>query len=161
MANFNYNPNEYEEKTFVLIPEGDYRVRIEEAVEKRSKAGNAMYELTLTMPGYASKLWYYLVLFSDDTKRTNQNLGTFFHSFDIPEQSRVIRDGIERAWIGKVGAVRVKHEQYNGENQAKVAYLLTGKQKDDLPPWSGSAAPSNESDVFAGLEAADDEDFPF
>ena len=160
MANFNYNPNEYEEKVFTLIPEGNYRVRIEDAVEKHSKAGNAMFELTLTVPGHASKLWYYLVLFNDDTKRTNQNLGTFFNSFDIPEQNRVIKDGVERTWIGKVGAVRVKHEQYNGENQAKVAYLLTGKQKADLPPWAESNASSNGDNAFAELEVTDEE-FPF
>jgi hypothetical protein len=64
-------------------------------------------------------------------------------------------------WKGKVGGVRVKHEQYNGENQAKVAFCLNRKNQDKLPPAKFSA-PANVAQVnnFATI-ANDDDALPF
>ena len=152
MANWTFNPNEYEEKDYAPIPEGDHRVRIAEVVEKVFRnSGNEGFEITLDVSGYNSKLWYYLVLDPSDTKKTNQRIGTFFDSFGITDYDL----SHHRNWIGKVGAVRVKHEEYNGGMQAKVQYLLSKSKQDELPPWHNPAAVQEQP-----IEINDD-DLPF
>lgn len=126
-----FDPNQYEEKTgFTIIPVGDHRVRIEDVISKKSNAGRDMFEITLAVSGHSSRLWHYLVLDPSDPKKTNQRIGDFFNSFGIVDFNMANYAG----WKGKVGAVRVKHEQYNGENQAKVAFCLNRKNQDKLPP---------------------------
>ena len=136
MANWTFDPSQYEEKSFEIIPAGDYRARIEDVQEKTFKSGNEGYEITLAINGYAAKMWYYLVLDKGNPARTNQSLGDFFNSFGITNYAM----GTGKQWVGKVGAVRVKHELYNGNNQAKVAYCLARNRQDKLEPWKGTAA---------------------
>ena len=141
MATWNFDPGQYEEKSFTIVPVGDHRVRIEDVAEKTFNSGNEGYEITLSVNGHNSKLWYYLVLDKSDSKKTNQRLGDFFNSFGISDHSM----GSGKQWIGKVGAVRVKHEEYNGNTQAKVAYVLNRKNQDKLEPWKnngGGVAPA-------------------
>lgn len=134
MATWNFDPSMYEEKDFSIIPAGDHRVRITDVEEKVSKNGNEMYEFTFAVSGYNSKLWFYLVLDKNDPKKTTQRIGDFFNSFGIADYSM----GSGKQWIGKVGAVRVVHEEYNGNTQAKVAYVLNRKNQDKLEPWKES-----------------------
>ena len=152
-----FNPNEYEEQSFQLIPTGDHRVRINDVVFKKSKKGSDMYEITLDVSGYGSKLWHYLVLDPSDTKKTNQRIGSFFDSFGITDYNMANYP----RWKGKIGAVRVVHEEYNGEQQAKVRFCLSRKNQDKLPAWNGNSgtvvAPAND---FAPVEVDDDE-LPF
>lgn len=161
MANFNYDPTQYVSQDWEVIPPGDYRVRINDVVEKTSKNGNTMFEITLDVSGKNAKLWYYLVLATDDFAKTNNRIGMFYHCFRIPPAP--IRDGIEKTWVGKIGGVRVKHEDYNGEMQAKVHYLLKPEKIEKLPPWeepqksAGSSAPVSSTTI---PEIAD-EDLPF
>lgn len=155
MATWNFDPNMYEEQDFQIIPVGDHRVRIEDVAERTFNSGNEGYEITLSVNGYSSKLWFYLVLDKNDPKKTNQRIGDFFNSFGIAEH--VLGGG--RQWIGKVGAVRVKHEEYNGNTSAKVAYVINRKKQDKLEPWKnvgGAAAPA----APAG-PAVDMSDLPF
>lgn len=135
MSAWIYDPSQYTEKSFELIPAGDYRARIEDVQEKTFKSGNEGYEITLAINGYSSKMWYYLVLDKSNAARTNQSLGDFFNSFGITNYAL----GTGKQWVGKVGAVRVKHELYNGNNQAKVAYCLARNRQDKLDPWKGTA----------------------
>jgi hypothetical protein len=122
-----YDPN----KSFELIPVGDHRVRIETVEEQISKnTGYEMFKLTLSASGYGSKLFHYVVFMPDRPEITNQNLGTIFDSFGIQQGNMNIYE-----WQGKVGAARVKHEQYDGKPQAKIAYFLLRSKQDDLPPW--------------------------
>ncbi len=151
MANWNYNPNHYEERDFSIIPEGNYRVRISDVSEKIFRSGNEGYEIVLDVAGHNSKLWYYLVLNRQNEKQTNQNLGAFFNSFGIANTQL----GNGRQWIGKVGGVRVKHEPYNGGMSAKVQYLIRRSKQDDLPPWQDKGTPAPQSIVI------NDEDLPF
>ena len=135
MANWFFDPSQYEEQKFDLIPVGNHRVRIAEVVEKKFKSGNDGFEITLTVSGYASKLWFYLVLDPNNVQLTNQRLGEFFNCFGITNP--MLGNGAQ--WVGLVGAVRVKHEEYNGENNAKVAYCINRKDQEKLPPWEGTA----------------------
>lgn len=155
MANWTFDPSQYSEKNFETVPEGDYRARIEDVVEKTFNSGNQGYEITLAINGYSSRMWFYLVLDPSNVARTNQRIGDFFNSFGITSPAM----GTGKQWIGTVGAVRVKHEQYNGENRAKVAYCIARARQEKLAPWKNggaTAAPQN----FEPVDIPDNE-LPF
>ena len=117
-----------------------------------------MFEITLAVSGHNSRLWYYLVLDPSDPKKTNQRIGSFFDSFGITDYNMANYP----RWKGKVGAVRVIHEEYNGEQQAKVRFCLNRKNQDALPPAKFAAATANAAPAnnFAAI-AVDDEELPF
>ena len=152
MATWNFDPNMYEEQDFRIIPVGDHRVRITDVAEKTFNSGNEGFEITFAVNGYSSKIWHYLVLDRNDSKKTNQRIGDFFNSFAITDYDL----SHYRNWIGKVGAVRVKHDDYNGNTSAKVAFVINRKNQDKLEPWKevgGTTAP-------VGVSVAR-EDWPF
>ena len=136
MAAWTFNPDMYEEQDFSIIPVGDHRVRITDVIERTFNSGNSGYEITFAVNGYNSKLWFYLVLDRNDPKKTNQRIGDFFNSFGITDYDM----SHYRGWIGKVGAARVKHEEYNGNMTAKVAFLINRKKQDALAPWKDAGA---------------------
>lgn len=143
MANWSYDPSQYQEKNFEIIPVGDYRARISDVVEKTFSSGNQGYEITLDINGFNSKMWFYLVLDPSNVAQTNQRIGEFFNSFGITTPGM----GTGKQWIGSVGAVRIKHEAYNGENRAKVAYVIGRNRQDKLPAWKNTgAAPAPAQD---------------
>lgn len=150
-----FNPNEYEESSFTLIPIGDHRARIADVIEKTFSSGKDGYEITLSVSGYSSKVWFYLVLDPSDSKKTNQRIGSFFDSFGITDFDM----SHYPAWKGKIGAVRIKHEEYNGNTNAKVAFCLARKNQDKLPAWKESdTAPSAG---FVATPDIDVDDLPF
>ena len=136
MANWTFNPAEYSANDFAPIPTGDHRVRINDVVLKTFGSGNEGFEVILDVSGHSGKLWFYLVLDHSDSKKTNQRIGTFFESFGITDFDL----SHYRGWIGKIGGVRVKHEEYNGENRAKVAFCISRKNQEKLPAWKGEVA---------------------
>lgn len=138
MASWTYDPSQYEERSFELIPVGDHRVRIEDVTEKKFKSGNEGYEITMSVSGFKSKLWYYLVLDASNKAQTNQKIGDFFNSFGITGTQM----GTGKQWVGKTGAVRVKHEEYNGEMGAKVHYCISRDRQENLPAWKNAARSS-------------------
>lgn len=155
MANWTFDPSQYSEKNFDIIPQGDYRARIEDVVEKTFSSGKQGYEITLAINGYNSRMWFYLVLDPSNVAQTNQRIGDFFNSFGIAAPAM----GTGKQWINAVGAVRVKHEQYNGENRAKVAYCIARNRQDKLDPWKNNgAAPATQN--FAPISDPDTE-LPF
>ena len=157
MANWTFDASLYEEQDFSIIPAGDHRVRIEGVEEKVSKSGNEMYEITLAVNGYNSKLWFYLVLDQSDVKKTTQRIGDFFDSFGIADKSM----GSGKQWIGKVGAVRVKHEEYNGNMSAKVNYVIKRKNQDKLEPWKVMASNGTAIPKLTPVAPVAQEDLPF
>lgn len=152
MANWNFDATQYKENDFQIIPVGDHRVRIADVVEKTFSSGNEGYEITLEVNGHSSKLWFYLVLDASNIERTNQRIGEFFNSFGITNTAM----GTGKQWIGSVGAVRVKHEEYNGNMSAKVAYCINKGRQDKLPAWKdvSSATP-------VAAPTISDDDLPF
>lgn len=158
MANWTFDPSQYSEKNFEIIPAGDYRARIADVVEKTFNSGKQGYEITLDINGYNSKMWFYLVLDPSNVARTNQSIGDFFNSFGITNPAM----GTGKQWINAVGAVRVKHELYNGENRAKVAYCIARARQDKLPAWkNGNAAPQTAPQTTGMVEIPDEADLPF
>ena len=154
MANWTFNPNEYSANSFAPIPAGDHRVRINDVIEKKFGSGNEGFEITLDVSGHGAKLWFYLVLDKTDTKKTNQRLGSFFESFGITDYDL----SHYRGWTGKIGGVRVKHEEYNGEQKAKVAFCLSKKNQEKLPAWQGETVPT-AAPKFEEIKT--DDDLPF
>ncbi len=128
--NWNFNASDYEETSFVPIPIGNHRCRIAEIEETKSKSGNDMLKITLDVSGQNGTLWYYLVFMPDNTKMTNQKLGELWESFGIKQG-----DMNFKSWVGKVGACRVKHETYEGEEQARLHYFIKREKQTDLPTW--------------------------
>lgn len=140
MVNWNFNVNDYEEQTFKPIPVGEHRVRIASAEEQTSsKTGNQMIKLVLDVSGYNSTIWHWIVFMPDNQKLTNQKLGELFNSFGIQPGNLNIA-----TWLGKVGAAKVKHEEYNGEMSPKVAYFINKDRQDKLAAW---VEPSNKAEL--------------
>ena len=132
-----FNANDYEERSFPLIPEGDHRLRINDAQLGISKtSGKDMLTITFDVSGYNSNVWYYIVLDPDKVKQTNQKLGEFFAAFDI-KQYDVSKCS---EWIGRTGGAKLKHEDFNGDKTVKVHYLLKREKLANLPPWRGTDA---------------------
>ena len=159
MIQWNFNENDYSENNFSIIPVGDFRVRIANAEETKSKNGNDMVVLTLDVSGYSSSLWYYLVFMPDNPQMTNQKLGQIFDSFGITPGDMNIKN-----WLGKVGGARVKHEPYNGENTAKVAYFLSRAKVDKLPAWQDSPGKASVTGGSANanfVPIPEDSELPF
>lgn len=156
---WNFDPSQYEANDFSIIPKGDHRVRIEDVEFKKSKnSGKDMFEITLAVSGHGGKLWYYLVLDPNDPKKTNQNVGTLFESFGITDYNMMNYP----FWKGKVGGARVIHEEYNGEQQAKVRFLLSRKNQEKLPQprFNSTASAAPAANNFAPI-TDDDEGLPF
>ena len=137
MSKFVYNPNEYSENTFTPIPEGDYRVRISDVTYQVFSNGKPGYEITLDVNGYNNKLWHYITIDEDDTKKTNQRLGSFFNSFGVTDYNL---DHYSN-WRGATGAGRVKHNIYEGKTIARVAFCLSRNQQDKLNTWNDDCTP--------------------
>lgn len=124
-----------EERKFDIVPEGDHRIRIKAADKAVSKKGNDMLTLQFTVSGSGLTLFHYITFLDDKPEITNRNLTQFFDAFPGIEDG----DFNMANWIGKVGACHVKHEDYNGNDQAKISYFLTGKRAEELPPWKEPA----------------------
>lgn len=150
---WNFNANDYEEQSFKPIPIGDHRVRIASAEEQTSGTGKQMIKLTLEVSGYSSTIWHYIVFMPDNQKLTNQKLGELWNSFGIPQGNFNLN-----SWVGKVGAAKVKHEEYNGESNAKIAYFINKDRQDKLPAWK---EPNKSSGGFEEIPTPTDDDLPF
>lgn len=125
-----FDSNDYEEQSFRPIPVGDHRVRIASAEEQVSNSGKQMIKLTLEVSGYSSTIWHYIVFMPENQKLTNQKLGELWNSFGIPQGNFNLN-----SWVGKVGAAKIKHEEYQGESNAKIAYFINKDRQDNLPAW--------------------------
>ena len=153
MVNWNFNSADYEEQSFKPIPIGDHRVRIASAEEQTSSSGKQMIKLVLDVSGYSSTIWHFLVFMPENQKLTNQKLGEFWNSFGLPQGNFNLN-----SWIGKVGAAKVKHEEYNGETNAKIAYFINKNKQENLPAWRDE----NNTNVSIEYTPVDDQgDLPF
>lgn len=125
-----------EESQFQILPEGQYRIRIKKAEKAQSKSGNDMLALQFDVSGSNTTLYHYIVFLADRPEITNRMLTQFYDSFkDIPEGDTQLMN-----WLGKVGACKVKHDEYNGNKSAKISYFIKADKQGDLPPWE---EPSN------------------
>lgn len=156
MVNWNFNAADYEETSFKPIPVGDHRVRIQSAEEQTSGSGRPMIKLVLEVSGYNSTVWHYIVFMVDNPKLTNQKLGEFWDSFGIQQGNLNVQ-----SWVGKVGAAKVKHEDYNGESNAKIAYFIKKDRQDKLPAWQEPSNANASDGSFEAVPTPSAGDLPF
>ena len=139
------------------IPEGKHRIRIKSADKAVSKSGNDMLALQFDVSGYDVTLYHYIVFLNDKPEITNRMLTQFFDSFkDIPEG-----EFDTSKWIGKVGACTVKHEEYNGNVNAKVGYFIHADKQGDLPNWKEPDGTEVGEDGFMRIPEGIDKENPF
>lgn len=133
------------------VPEGIHRIRIKSAEKTTSKNGNDMLALQFEVSGYNTILYHYIVFLNDRPEITNRMLTQFFDSFKGIDEG----DFDTNHWIGQVGACKVKHEEYNGNVNAKVSYFVSSDKQGDLPNWRDAYGTETDSDGF--MKVPDDE----
>ena len=144
---------------FQVIPEGEYLIRIKSADKAVSKSGNDMLKLAFEVSGYNSQLFHYIVFMPDRPEITNRMLTQFFDSFkDIPEG-----EFDTNKWIGKVGACKVKHEEYNGKQSAKIHYFINANNQGSIPAWKEPTnnTTASTSNITGGYTDIVIDDMPF
>ena len=141
--NWNYDANDYNENSYVVIPEGIHRARISKAEEKTYNSGREGIAITFDISGYSGKAFYNLVFMQEDKAQTNQKLGSLFNSFGIQPSMDL------STWIGKVGAISVKHEEYQGEKQARFHYCVNKSKQENLPAWKEPLSGNNAASAPA------------
>ena len=139
MINWTYNEKDFKinENTNVLIPEGDHRVIVSRVTVKTYSSGNEGFEIMLDVSGHSGKLWHRIIMDPTNPEKTNHHIGKFFESFGITNYDLNCYDD----WVGKDGAVRVKHEIYNGAVSAKVLFCITRAYQAKLPEWREPMGP--------------------
>jgi len=149
-----------QERQFPVIPEGEYRIRINEVEKKKSKSsGRDMLSFKFDVSGRNSLLFHNIVFMEDKPEMTNRLLTQFFDSFkDIPEGDFNLSN-----WVGKVGACKVKHEEsdYNGGSvQARIHYFISADKAATLPPWSEPEGTKERNPDWSENKAAADDFIP-
>lgn len=146
------------------IPEGPHRIRIKAAEKAKSKSGNDMLTLQFDVSGYNEVIYHYITFMKDRPEITNRMLTQFFDSFkDIQDGDLNINN-----WIGKVGACKVKHEEYNGNTNAKIHYFIHKDKQGNLPVWKevinsapAASTPTVDADGFMSIPDNVAEHLPF
>jgi len=141
-----------EEKGFKTnVPEGKHRIRVKSADKAKSKNDNDMLVLQFEISGYKSTLYHYITFMDDKPQTTNRMLTDFFDSFkDIPDGEFDMSK-----WIGKVGACVVKHEEYQGNVNAKLSWFIPADKQGDLPPWKEPDGTEVDENGFAQVKDAE------
>lgn len=149
-----------EETQFAPLPEGKYRIRIKDADKAISKNGNDMLVLQFEVSGSQRILYHYIVFMVDKPEITNRMLTQFFDSFkDIPDGDFNMRN-----WIGKVGACKIKHDDYQGQTRERISYFISADKQGDLPMWKnpdGKTEPVADENGFYQVPEGEDDGLPF
>lgn len=142
-----------EESSFTLIPEGTHRIRINSVEKVVAKTGREMLAFKFDVSGYSSMIFHNIVFMEDRPQLTNRLLTQFFDAFPgIPDGEFNLQN-----WIGKVGAAKVRHEEYNGDKNAKIHYFVAADKQKDLPAWVEPKRESNTSGSAASRPVETDE----
>lgn len=147
-----------EETSFAPLPEGKYRIRIKGVEKAQSRNGNEMLVFQFDVSGSNKTLYHYITFLPNNPQVTNGQLTQFFDSF------KDIKDGDFDFlnWVGKVGAAKIKHEEYNGETRERISYFIKADKQNDLPPWQEVGTVSSSVTAGTGFAPADSGyDVPF
>lgn len=136
MVNWNFNPNDVKEVNFEPAPAGDTRVKVVSMTEKKSQSGLDMWEFIFKPSGGYSNIYWYLTFDPNNPTMTNTNLRSLWNSFGLAGVPTT--NVTSQFFTNAIGAVRVKHDIYNGETRAKVHYLITKEKQVAIPQWQES-----------------------
>ena len=144
MTPHDYDPSGYDPSragSFEIPDTGPCRVFIEDATEKRSQAGNLMFELVAKVlegqKGAGSRMWEYIVLEGSGAELADSKIGAIFDSCGVDPSLR--RRVSAKSFIGLTGTVEVKHETRDGQTRARIAWW---KRSDGPKVASPDAAPN-------------------
>ena len=140
----NSNPAD---RKFAAIPVGEYDVQIERAEEGISKSSHKQMmtlHLVVTGPTNAgAKLWFYIPYDENAPEKFSKVL----RSLGLPD---VKQDITPELFEGECGRVKVKHQLWEGERQAKVHYWIAEEPGDapvpDSEPASDTPPPPSADD---------------
>lgn len=126
-------PNRFTYENFIEIPEGDHRVQISNVGVEEFNEGKKCFEIAFKVSGHHGKLWFYLWFDPNDKVKNAKKFKSFFNSFGIRDYNLTHYND----WIGKFGAVRVRHDQADCtcEREARVIFCIAGMRQMYLPPW--------------------------
>ena len=128
---WNFNQDNYNQGNYSLINQGNHRARIADVKETMAQNGTEGLEITLEVNGYENRLKHFIWYNRDRASMTDRKLGELFESFDITGDDRKSCE----AWVGKMGAVHVVHDEYRGHMIAKVKCCLKRDVQVKLSAW--------------------------
>ncbi len=132
-----------------LPPAGDYGFNVEEFEKTFSKAGKKMAKITIKLDrdGQFWKVTDYLVL----TESMAWKLAQFFECLSLKKKGEELKKMPWDKVLGATGRVKIKHEEYNGDQYCKVdRYLPSAASKAQTAPEKKSSK-----------KKAPEEDLPF
>ena len=123
---FIYTGENVQEKiVFKIPPEDDYTVQIIKGEEQLTKTGKKMMKLTceIIQSEYKNKIFENIV----ENEYAQQNIHDVFVACGkTPQKGQSITG---QTFVGFVGKVRIKHEQYNGETKLRINYWKRPTEK--------------------------------
>ena len=146
MLNWKFNQDNYNQESYSLINQGNHRVRIADVKETMAQNGTEGLEITLEVNGYESRLKHFIWYNRERAAMTDRKLGELFDSFNITGDAR---NSCE-AWVGKMGAVHVVHDEYRGRMIAKVKFCLKRDVQVKLPAWRDKTSLTSDPRVWTG-----------
>lgn len=141
---FNTGANE----SYEILPEGDYMVAIEKAEDRYTNSGNEAINLRLTVRDNPQKLFDMLVFTEKAWFRIDQCVKSLAMKFEDGAEVEVTPEIL----AGKIGKVRVSHEEWNGKTRARVYEWLTDWDRKEAEGWKP---------IDAQPERSADDDVPF
>lgn len=127
---FNYDENiakEVESERFETLDPGDYKIRIKEAIEQKSKSGYDQVKLIFEVAGHNALIYHYITFTGE--KWVHDVMKKFWTCFGIE-----FKNMNTQSWIGKVGAAHTKNDEYG----SKIHYFLEPSKAINLPNFEGS-----------------------
>ena len=112
------NWNDVEERTFELIPEDEYKVKVEAVEIKETKNKDEMWKVKLNIEegDYKGQKIFTNLIFNDGGYRNIKKLYSVIFGTKLPKNCETT-DIIDEIFI-----VDVVHAEYNGKTYANVAY---------------------------------------
>lgn len=152
-----------------LIPEGEYEVIVKKAEEKEVKDGSKKYiSIQLSVRNdidqrYKNKIIFESLWKAKATGKYNmRQFNTISKALKIQNGKKYESlDELLSDWDNKTVMVKIKHEEYNGYTNARVAFWSESKFKDCNHTWADKSDVQAITDMgFSPLADADD-DVPF
>ena len=154
---WNFNQDNYNQENYSLINQGNHRVRIADVKETMAQNGTEGLEITLEVNGYENRLKHFIWYNRDRAAMTDRKLGELFESFDITGDARKSCE----AWVGKMGAVHVVHDEYRGHMIAKVKCCLKRDVQVKLSAWRDNNLLTSDPRVWTEQNAMATSKRPF
>lgn len=130
--------------SFDPIPEGLYKLCIEEIEPKTTKNNDPMAGLTMTVVGgefAGRKVWDNIIIPEDDSPAIKIKGRTmhFLHCIDEPYEGKFAWDSDN--WIGKTLFAKIWHETYEGKVRSKISEYLLPEDVEDVKKDDADSVP--------------------